>query len=184
MKPDMLQLKTAKYSTLSSHSPSHGRWQAGKRNTITCLKQQSFMLLDSQLVGALSPVNHKGLHQSWKQISIYLHVIHSTSHYATRLFFFLLKPQLKFHPVSERKTRKTVTHVLEPIHIPRAVNTGTCTSRVTNILFCGPTQEPVLITANTGKTRERFWKKMQVNWLEGLEISKEEISGSKRSMHG
>ena len=27
------------------------------------------------------------------------------------------------------------------------------------ILFCGPTQKPVLATANTGKTRERFWKK-------------------------
>ena len=31
------------------------------------------------------------------------------------------------------------------------------------ILFCGPTQEPVLATANTWKNRERFWKKMQVN---------------------
>ena len=30
-----------------------------------------------------------------------------------------------------------------------------------------PTKEPVLATANTGKTQERFWKKMQVNGLEG-----------------
>ena len=28
--------------------------------------------------------------------------------------------------ISERKTRKTVTQVLEPIYIPRALNTGTC----------------------------------------------------------
>ena len=34
------------------------------------------------------------------------------------------------------------------------------------ILLCGPTQEPVLVTANAGKNRERFWK-MQVNELEG-----------------
>ena len=27
------------------------------------------------------------------------------------------------------------------------------------ILFCGPTQEPGLAAANTGKTWERFWKK-------------------------
>ena len=27
------------------------------------------------------------------------------------------------------------------------------------IQFCGPTQEPVLATANTGKTLERLWKK-------------------------
>ena len=25
-------------------------------------------------------------------------------------------------------------------------------------VICGPTQEPVLVTANTGKTRERFWE--------------------------
>ena len=34
-------------------------------------------------------------------------------------------------------------------------------------LFCEPTQEPVLATANAGKDRERFWKKMQVNGPEG-----------------
>ena len=39
------------------------------------------------LVGALSPVNHKGLHQGWQQTLSYLHVIHSTSHYATSFFF-------------------------------------------------------------------------------------------------
>ena len=39
-----------------------------------------------QLVGALSPVNHKGLHQGWTQTLIYLQVIHSTSHYTTSLF--------------------------------------------------------------------------------------------------
>ena len=37
----------------------------------------------SYLVGALSPVNHKGLHQGETQTSLYLQVIHFTSHYTT-----------------------------------------------------------------------------------------------------
>ena len=35
------------------------------------------------------------------------------------------------------------------------------------ILFCGPTQEPVLATANTGKKIGRGFGKMQVNGPEG-----------------
>ena len=54
-------------------------------------------------------------------------------------------------------------------------------SRVT-YLFCWPTQEPTLATANTGKPRERFWKNAG-EWTGRVEISKEEIPGSKRSMH-
>ena len=56
-------------------------------------------------------------------------------------------------------------------------------SRVT-YLFCGPTQEPVLATANTGKTRERFWGKNAGEWTGRIAISKKEILGSRRSMHG
>ena len=51
------------------------------------------------------------------------------------------------------------------------------------ILFCGPTQEPVLATANTGKNLERFWKNAG-EWTGRVEISKEEIPGGKHSMHG
>ena len=51
------------------------------------------------------------------------------------------------------------------------------------ILFCGPTQEPVLAAANTGKTQERF-EKNAGEWTGRVEISKEDIPGSKRSMHG
>ena len=42
----------------------------------------------SSFVGALSPVNHKGLRQGWTQTSLYLQVIHFTSHDATSIFFF------------------------------------------------------------------------------------------------
>ena len=55
----------------------------------------------------------------------------------------------------------------EPIYIPWALNTGNLHPAGCPILFCGPTQEPVLATANTGKTREKFWKKMQENGPEG-----------------
>ena len=51
------------------------------------------------------------------------------------------------------------------------------------ILFCGPTQEPVLAAANTGETPERFWKNAG-EWTGRIEISDEKIPGSKRSMRG
>ena len=44
-------------------------------------------------------------------------------------------------------------------------------------------QEPVLAAANTGKTVVRFWKNAD-EWTGRVEISKEEIPGSKRSMYG
>ena len=49
---------------------------------------------------------------------------------------------------------------------------GTCIQQERPSLFCWPTQEPVLVTANTGKTRERFWEKMQVNGPEGWKLAR------------
>ena len=37
--------------------------------------------LKSSFIGALSPVNHKGLHQGWTQTSLHLQVIYFTSHH-------------------------------------------------------------------------------------------------------
>ena len=48
------------------------------------------------------------------------------------------------------------------------------------ILFCWPTQEAVLAT---GKTREKFGKNAG-EWTGRVEISEEEIPGSKRSLYG
>ena len=46
----------------------------------------------AKLVGALSPVNYKGLHRGWTQASLHVQVISFTSHYTTShvfcLFFF------------------------------------------------------------------------------------------------
>ena len=51
------------------------------------------------------------------------------------------------------------------------------------ILFCGPTQEPVIATANAWEIGRGFGK--NAGELTGkVEIGKEEIHGSKRSMHG
>ena len=50
------------------------------------------------------------------------------------------------------------------------------------ILFCGPTQEAVSATSNTRKNWERFWKNAG-EWTGRVEISKEEIPGSKHSMY-
>ena len=84
--------------------------------------------------------------------------------------------------ISERKTRKT-THVLEPIYIPWALNTGTCIRQGDLFFFCGLTQEPVLATANTGKTGEGLWKNAD-EWTGRVEVSDEEIPGGKRSLYG
>ena len=50
------------------------------------------------------------------------------------------------------------------------------------ILFCRPTKELVLATASTGKSQKRFWNNAG-EWFGRVEISKEEIPGSKRSMY-
>ena len=44
------------------------------------------------------------------------------------------------------------------------------------------TQEPVL--ANTRKTWERLWEKNATEQTKKVEISQEEVPGSRRSMHG
>ena len=51
------------------------------------LLEMRIELVIRYLVGALSLVNRKGLHQGWKQTSIFLLFIYSASHYTTSLFF-------------------------------------------------------------------------------------------------
>ena len=113
---------------------------------------------EMQLVSALSPVNHQGLHQGWVQTSLYL-VIHVTSHHTTSYISF------------------------EPIYIPRACNTANLPPAGWPILFCGTTQEPVVATANTGEIGRGFGKNAG-GWTGKVEISKEEIPGSKCSIYG
>ena len=94
----------------------------------------------SKLVSALSPVNHKGLHQDWTQIH-YLQGIPFTSH-------------------------NTTGHVFEPIYILRALNTVTCIRQGDLFYSAGLHRNHVLTTANTGEIGRGFGK-MQVNGPEG-----------------
>ena len=71
----------------------------------------------------------------------------------------------------------------EPIYIPRALNTGTCLRQGDLFYSTGLHGNPVLATANTGKIGRSFGKNAG-EWTGRLEISKEEIPGSKRSMYG
>ena len=95
----------------------------------------------SQVVGALSPVSYKGLHLGWTKTSFYLQVIHFTSHYTKSLSFFFFK----YFFLAYLYSAGTQHGNLHPAGWP--------------ILFCKPTQEPMLATANKGKNQERFWKK-------------------------
>ena len=131
----------------------------------------------SHLVGALDRVNLKGLHQGWTQTSVYLQVIHSTSHYT--------------------EYQKHSSNCIHNFETQNQKNNNTCfgaywysaSTQHRNlhpagwpILFCRPTEEPVLATINKGKTQEIFGKNAG-EWTGSVEISKKEIPGKKRSMY-
>ena len=69
----------------------------------------------------------------------------------------------------------------EPIYIPRALNTGTCIQQGNLFYSAGLHRNHVLATANTGEIGRGFGK--NAGERTGMvEIRKEEISGSKRSI--
>ena len=70
----------------------------------------------------------------------------------------------------------------EAIYIPRELNTGTCLWQGDSPYSAGPHRNHVLATANTEKIGRGFGKNAGV-WTGRVEINKEEIPGSKRSMH-
>ena len=71
----------------------------------------------------------------------------------------------------------------EPVYIPQALNTGTCFQQGDLFYSAGLHRNRVLATANTGKIVRGFGKNAG-EWTGRVEISKEEIPGSKRSMYG
>ena len=71
----------------------------------------------------------------------------------------------------------------EPIYIPRVLSTGTCIRQGDLFYSVGLHRNLVLATANTGENRGGFGKNAG-EWTGRVEISKEEIPGSKRSMYG
>ena len=71
----------------------------------------------------------------------------------------------------------------EPIYIPRARNTGICLWQGDLFYSAGLYRNHVLATANTGEIGRGFGKNAG-EWTRRVEISKEEIPDSKRSMYG
>ena len=71
----------------------------------------------------------------------------------------------------------------EPIHIPRTLNTGTCIRQGDLFYSAGLHRNYVLATANTGEIGRGFGKNAG-EWTGRVEISKEEMPGSKRSIYG
>ena len=69
------------------------------------------------------------------------------------------------------------------IYILRALNTRICLWQGDLFYSVGLHRNHVLVTANTGKIRRGFGKNAG-EWTGRVEISKEEIPGSKRSMYG
>ena len=72
----------------------------------------------------------------------------------------------------------------EPVYIPRALNTGTCIRQSDLFYSAGLHRNHVVDTANTGEIGRGFGEKNAGEWTGRVEISKEEIPGSKRSMYG
>ena len=72
---------------------------------------------------------------------------------------------------------------LEPIYIPRALTMGTCI-RQSDLFYCaGLHRNHVLATANTGEIGKGFGRNAG-EWTGNVEICKEEIHDSMRSMYG
>ena len=71
----------------------------------------------------------------------------------------------------------------ETIYIPRALNTGTCLRQEDQFYSVSLDRNHMLTTANTGKIGRGFGKNAG-EWTGRVEISEEEVPGSKRSMHG
>ena len=71
----------------------------------------------------------------------------------------------------------------EPVYILQALNMGTCLQQSDLFYSAGLHRNHVLATANTGKIGRGFGKHAG-EWTGRVEISKEEILGSKRSMCG
>ena len=69
--------------------------------------------------------------------------------------------------ISELKTGKTITHILEPIYIPRALNTGTCIQQDDLFYNAGLHRNRCYTQLTQEELGRDVGKKMQVNGLEG-----------------
>ena len=127
----------------------------------------------------MSPVNHNGLYQGWKQTPVCLPVIYSTSHYTTSLFFSNHNSNcIQNFGTQTQKNNNTYFWACFIFrgHSTREPASSVCNNKT--CLFCGSAH---LVTANTRKPLERF-EKNAGEWTGRVEISKEKISGSRCSI--
>ena len=90
---------------------------------------------------------------------------------------FTLSPSYSFHKSPYHKSCFLSLFTL------RRYSTREPASGRVAYLFCGPTQEPCVSHSQHRKNQERFGKNAD-EWTRRVEIGKEEIPGSKRSMYG
>ena len=88
---------------------------------------------------------------------------------------FVLSHSYSFHKSSYHKTCCCFFIPVFPNLYSAGTQHGNLHLAGRPILFCGSTQEPVLATANTGKTQDSFWEKNAGEWTGRVEISREEI---------
>ena len=191
-------MRTINYHPFS-HSvlPTPPQWHVererrrGKKNWVEEEEEEE------NLVGALSPVNHRGsLSELKTKFSLSLsYSIHKSLNHKSILFFFFFSLSFFFFnhnsvfhketnstqhtsnfmeqtnlsrkvkiilTISKCRPRDTMTPGFERIYIPWAFNTGTCINCLWGarwpILFCGPTQEPAVTTANRKNSGEMLEK--------------------------
>ena len=97
-----------------------------------------------------------------------------------------MRAEHKLHSISKLFISQVIIPQVifsEPIYILRALNTGTCIWQGDLFYSAGLHRNLVLARANTGKIGRGFGKNAG-EWTGRVEISKEEIPGSKRSMYG
>ena len=99
-----------------------------------------------------------------------------------------IRAEYKFHSIPRLFIPQVIipqVMFFEPIYIPRTLNTGTCPRQGDLFSSGGLHRNHVLATANTGKKSGDFWEEKNASeWTWRVEISKEEIPGSKRGIYG
>ena len=142
--------------------------------------------LVSELVGALSPVNHNVIgdvpicmRSRVKLVSWCFEPSQPQRITSGLNTNFTLYPSHSFHKSWYHKSCFFFLVYLNSMGTQR----GNLHPAGWPILFCGPTQELVLATANTGKNQERFWKNAG-EWTGRVEISTEEIPCNKLNVYG
>ena len=94
-----------------------------------------------------------------------------------------LKTNFTLSPSYSFQSHSTTIHVFWAYLYSAGTQHGNLHPAGWPILFCGPTQKPCVSRSQHRKNRERFWKNAG-EWTGRVEISEEEIPGSKRSMYG